>query len=47
MLVVGDALNDYLHDIEICQKYAMRNRELIASMIMEKTSLIDDMMTSQ
>ena len=37
----GDALNDYLHDIEICQKYAMRNRELIASMIMEKTSLIE------
>ena len=36
----GDALNDYLHDIEICQKYAMRNRELIAYMIMEKTSLI-------
>lgn len=35
----GDALNDYLHDIEICQKYAMRNRELIANMIMDKTSL--------
>ena len=35
----GDALNDYLHDIEICQKYAMRNRELIADMIMDKTSL--------
>ena len=35
----GDALNDYLHDIEICQKYAMRNRELIANMIMNKTSL--------
>ena len=35
----GDALNDYLYDIEICQKYAMRNRELIASMIMEKASL--------
>ena len=37
----GDALNDYLHDIEICQKYAMRNRELIASMIMEKASLTE------
>lgn len=35
----SDALDDYLHDIEICQKYAMRNRELIASIIMEKTSL--------
>lgn len=37
----GDALNDYLHDIEICQKYAMRNRELIANMIMDKTSLTE------
>lgn len=37
----GDALNDYLYDIEICQKYAMRNRELIASMIMEKASLTE------
>ena len=35
----GDALNDYLYDIEICQKYAMRNRELIADMIMNKTFL--------
>ena len=35
----GDALNDYLHDIEICKKYAMRNIELIANMIMDKTSL--------
>lgn len=37
----GDALNDYLHDIEICQKYAMRNRELIAGLIMEKASLTE------
>lgn len=37
----GDALNDYLYDIEICQKYAMRNRELIANMIMDKTSLTE------
>lgn len=37
----GEALTDYLHDIEICQKYAMRNRELIASMIMEKASLTE------
>ena len=37
----GDALNDYLHDIEICKKYAMRNRVLIANMIMDKASLTE------
>ena len=37
----GDAFNDYLHDIEICQKYAMRNRILIANLIMEKASLTE------
>lgn len=35
----GDALEKYLHDVNICQKYAKINRELIATMIMSKASL--------
>ena len=35
----GDRFEDYLHDIRICQNYAMRNRELIAKMILEKTGM--------
>lgn len=35
----GDSFDDYLHDIKICQDYAMRNRELIANMILEKTNM--------
>ena len=35
----GDRSEDYLHDIRICQNYAMRNRELIAKMILEKTGM--------
>ena len=35
----GQALEDYLHDIELCQKFACRNREQIAKMILEKTGM--------
>lgn len=36
----GKYLDDYLHDIEICQKFARRNRELIAEIILGKLGLI-------
>lgn len=32
----GKYLDDYLHDVEICQKFARRNREKIAEIILEK-----------
>lgn len=35
----GKGLEDYLHDIEICQEFARRNREMIASAILEQTGL--------
>ena len=35
----GDFLNDYLHDVEICQRFARRNRELMAEVIMERAGL--------
>lgn len=35
----GSSFYDYLHDIKICQDYAMRNRELIAQIILEKTGM--------
>lgn len=35
----GSFLEDYLHDIEICQEFARRNREKMAEMILERTGL--------
>ena len=35
----GSYMEDYLHDVEICQKFATRNRELIAEILLEKTGL--------
>lgn len=35
----GSFLDDYLHDIEICQNFAKRNREKIAEIILERTGL--------
>lgn len=35
----GKFLEDYLHDIEICQKFAYRNREKIAEIILERTGM--------
>ena len=37
--VYGEYFENYLHDVEICQKFARRNRELIAEIILEKTGL--------
>lgn len=35
----GDFLEDYLHDVDICQKFAKRNRELIAEIILKRTGM--------
>ena len=35
----GKYLEDYLHDVEICQAFARRNRELMAEILLEKTRL--------
>ena len=35
----GKYLEEYLHDVDICQKFAVRNRELMAEKILEMTGL--------
>ena len=35
----GSFLEDYLHDVEICQRFARRNRELMAEVILERTGM--------
>ena len=35
----GKYLDDYLHDVEICQDFARRNRELMAKVLLERTGL--------
>ena len=35
----GDFLSDYLHDVEICQRFARRNREMIAEIILKETGM--------
>lgn len=35
----GTYLEDYLHDVEICQEFARRNREKMAEVIMERAGL--------
>lgn len=35
----GSFMDDYLHDIDICQKFAQRNREKMAEILLEKTGL--------
>ena len=35
----GKYFDDYLHDIEICQRFACRNREIMAEVILKKTGL--------
>lgn len=37
--VYGQYLEDYLHDVEICQCFARRSRELMAEIILERTGL--------
>lgn len=35
----GSFLADYLHDVEICQQFARRNREKMAEIILERTGM--------
>ena len=37
--VYGQYLEDYLHDVEICQAFARRNRELMAMILIERAGL--------
>ncbi len=37
--VYGQYLEEYLHDVEICQKFARRNRELMAEILLARTGL--------
>ena len=35
----GSFMEDYLHDIAICQEFALRNREKMAEILLQKTGL--------
>ena len=35
----GSWMEDYLHDVEICQEFALRNRELIGRILLERTGI--------
>lgn len=35
----GSFLDDYLHDVEICQRFARRNREKMAEIMLERTGM--------
>lgn len=35
----GEYLQNYLHDVEICQKFARRNRELMANILLDRSGL--------
>ena len=35
----GSFLEDYLHDVEICQRFAKRNRERMAEIILDRTGM--------
>ena len=35
----GEYLDDYLHDVEICQYFARRNREKMAEVLLERTGM--------
>ncbi len=37
--VYGQYLQDYLHDVEICQRFARRNRELMAEILLARSGL--------
>ena len=38
--VYGEYLDNYLKDVEICQRFARRNREVMAEILMERTGLV-------
>ena len=35
----GQHLEDYLHDVKVCQEFAVRNREIMAGLILKKTGM--------
>lgn len=35
----GSSLEDYLHDVEICQRFAVRSRELMAEILLQRTGM--------
>lgn len=35
----GSFLEDYLHDVELCQRFARRNREKMAEILLERTGM--------
>lgn len=37
--VYGSYFEDYLHDVEICQRFAARNREKMAEILLERTGI--------
>ena len=37
--VYGSYFEDYLHDVELCQKFALRNRELLAEILLTRCGL--------
>lgn len=43
----GKYLEDYLHDVEICQRFAGRNREKIAEILLERTGMARDILREQ
>ena len=38
--VYGEYLQNYLHDVALCQKFARQNRELIAKILLERTGIV-------
>jgi len=36
----GRHLEDYLHDVKICQQFAVRNREIMAELILKKAGMV-------
>ncbi len=35
----GELFEDYLHDVEVCQKFARRNREMMATIILDRINM--------
>ena len=38
----GQYFEDYMHDVEICQRFARRNREKIAEVLLARTGMTGD-----
>ena len=37
--VYGSYFEDYLHDVDVCQRFALRNRELLSEILLERCGL--------